>query len=217
MDIDFSAVITLLHSCSSGALATHSQQLEGYPYVTILPFAPDESHCPIFLISSLAEHTRNLMADSRVSLLLSEPVGQQVLKGARVTIVGDAERFIPSDDLIKRYLRYQPDAKQYLELGDFVFFRLSPKRARYIAGFALMGWIEAEEWKAVEGLSLDQDEHLCRTMLADLPKGIRLLGVDCFGFDAERDGKRERFQFANAPISALTLEDVLRRFLKGLG
>ncbi|MDQ9172434.1 pyridoxamine 5'-phosphate oxidase family protein [Oxalobacteraceae bacterium R-40] len=216
MQIDFSSVITLLHSCPSGVLATHSRQIEGYPYATTLPFVLDELHRPVFLVSALAEHTKNLMSDQRCSLLLSEPSGQQVLKGARITIVGDAERFAATESLINHYLRYQPDAKQYLDLGDFLFFRLIPKRAHYIAGFGQMGWSEGMEWENVQPLSLDQDAHLCHAMMAHLPKGIRLLGIDCFGFDAERDGKRERFQFANAPIAEGNLEDVIRRFLKGL-
>jgi heme iron utilization protein len=216
MYIQFSAVVHLMHSCSSGVLATHSEQMTGYPYATILPFVLDESHRPVFLVSGLAEHTKNLLTDPRASLLLSDSDGQQVLKSARVTLIGDVEHFSPSEQFINRYLRYQPDAKQYLELADFVYLKLMPKRARYIAGFSEMGWVAEADWHNTEVLSLSDEENICRAVTGDMPKGIRFLGVDCYGFDTESDGQRIRHKFADAPISSSQLEDVLRRFLKAL-
>ena len=66
----------------------HSQPstLPGYPFLSVLPFVPDEQHCPIFLISGLAEHTRNLAADTRASLLLLEPGQNDVQSGSRLTV-----------------------------------------------------------------------------------------------------------------------------------
>ena len=69
MNIQLDTVIPLLHESAFGVLATHSTQLPGYPFASILPFVLDESHRPIFLISALAEHTKNLLADARASFL----------------------------------------------------------------------------------------------------------------------------------------------------
>lgn len=216
MQIKFISVIHLLHSCASGVFATHSQQLEGYPYATILPLALDEQHRPIFLVSNLAEHSKNLMADQRVSLLLSDSAGPQVLKGARVTVVGDAEQFSPAEELVNRYLCYQPDAKQYLELGDFLFFRLLPKRARYIAGFGEMGWVSEEDLRQAAILPLSDEEAVYRTVSPELPRGVRILGIDAYGFDVEHDGKRDRHQFADGPIQTQNIAGVISRFLHSL-
>jgi hypothetical protein len=168
------------------------------------------------LVSSLAEHSKNLMADQRVSLLLSDSARQQVLKAARVTVVGDAERFSPTDELVNRYLCYQPDAKQYLELGDFLFFRLVPKKARYIAGFSEMGWVAQKDWEEAAVLSLGDEEAIYRTVSPSLPKGVRILGIDAYGFDVEHDGKRDRHQFADGPIPVGSMAEVISRFLATL-
>jgi putative heme iron utilization protein len=213
MKIHFDTVIQLMHKTSYGVLATQSTQVAGYPFASILPFILDEQHCPVFLISSLAEHTKNVLADHRASLLVSSPDGHNVLTGARLTVVGDATRFEASQELVARYLRYQPDAKQYLELGDFAFFRLTPKRARYVAGFGEMGWIEEVEWANAAVLSLIDEAKFCQEIL---PMGIRLLGLDCYGVDIERQGKRERQQFPNAPVTTKNADEVMKRFLAAL-
>ena len=135
-------VINLLHLAEFSTLATQSQQLPGYPYATAVPNVLDENHRPLLLISRLAEHTKNLLADPRVSLSLVEPGTANVQTAARITLLGDAQQFQPDDLLKTRYLRYIPDAAQYLEL-DFMFFRVNPRRIRFIAGIGKMGWLEA--------------------------------------------------------------------------
>src|ERR1019366_7415275 len=149
----------------------------------------------------------------RASFLVSGPDGKNVLTGARLTLVGDVNRFDASPELIVRYLRYQPDAKQYLELGDFDFFRLTPKRARYVAGFGEMGWLEQSEWGHAEVLPLADEANF---YLEVLPMGVRLLGLDCYGIDIERQGKRERQQFPNAPVTTKNADEVMKRFLAAL-
>jgi putative heme iron utilization protein len=59
--------IHLLHEAAYGTLATHSAILPGYPYATVVPYVPDETQRPVVCLSALAEHTKNLLADSRVS------------------------------------------------------------------------------------------------------------------------------------------------------
>ncbi|MFC3110473.1 HugZ family protein [Undibacterium arcticum] len=216
MKIHLDTVIPLLHRATYGVLATQSTQVEGYPFASILPFALDERHYPVFLVSGLAEHTKNLMADHRASFLVSSPDGHNVLTVARLTIVGDVERFDASQELVARYLRYQPDAKQYLDLGDFAFFRLTPKRARYVAGFGEMGWMEEVEWANGAVMPLIDEAKFYRELIEVLPMGIRLLGLDYYGVDIERQGKRERQQFPNAPVGTEHIGEVTKRFLAAL-
>ena len=187
-------VIHLMHLAELSTLATQSQQLPGYPYATAVPNVLDENHRPLLLVSNLAEHTKNLLADPRVSLSLVEPGTANVQTGARMTLLGDAERFQPDDLLKTRYLRYLPDAAQYLQL-DFMFFRINPKRIRFIAGVGKMGWLEAAAWGAVPSLSFEKESALVETAQQAAPTGIRILGVDCFGIDYEADGFRDRQEF----------------------
>lgn len=216
MKTHLDTVIPLLHKTPYGVLATQSTQMPGYPFASILPFILDEGHCPVFLISALAEHTKNLMADHRASFLVSSPNGENVLTGVRLTLVGDVQRVDVSQELVARYLRYQPDAKRYLELGDFAFFRLTPKRARYVAGFGEMGWMEEGEWANGAVLPLVDEAKFYSDLIAVLPTGIRLLGLDCYGVDIERQGKRERQQFPNAPVAAENIGEVTKQFLAAL-
>lgn len=202
--------IHLLHGAASGTLATHSLQMPGYPFATALPFVPDEQHRPVFLISRLAEHTKNLAADGRASFLVSGPDHANVLAGARMTLAGDAARIEPTAELIARYLRYQPDAENYLGLGDFVFYKLTPKRVRYIAGFGHMGWLEESEWTGASALSLAAEANLLLQLAGSQRPGVRLLGVDCYGCDIEQHGKRQRLRFGGTSIPENMYESVRR-------
>jgi hypothetical protein len=196
----FDAVSHTLHAASSGALATHSQSMAGYPYASALPFVLDEQHRPVFLISRLAEHTRNLIADRRASLLVSGSDAEDVLATARLTLLGDVSQFEPSRELVARYLRYQPGADRYLALGDFTFFRFAPRRARFVAGFGRMGWVAEDAWTAAAVLPLAQEAALIDELVAAQPSGVHLLGLDRYGIDVKCDGGRQRRQFADAPV-----------------
>ncbi|RZI41983.1 pyridoxamine 5'-phosphate oxidase [Herbaspirillum sp. HC18] len=195
MKPDLSAAIHLLHRSPFGALATHSAHMPGYPFASALPFVPDEAHCPVFLLSGLAEHTKNLLASPRASLLVTAPKEPQVLEGQRMTMVGDVSQFEASPEMRARYVRYHPEASQYLALGDFLFFRLTPNRIRYIGGFAQMGWVEQHDWGQTPVLPLHDEAKLLRGLLGDIPAGVHLLGIDCHGIDIIRSGERERLHY----------------------
>lgn len=207
----FDTVSHALHAAASGALATQSARMPGYPYASALPFVLDELHRPVFLISRLAEHTGNLIADSRASLLVSGSDTQDVLANARLTLVGDVNRFEPSPELLARYLRYQPDAGQYLALGDFAFFRFMPKRARFVAGFGRMGWLEENAWTGAAVLPLAEEAALIAELAGAQPSGVCVLGLDRYGFDVARDGIRERRQFTDAPVATEDLRAAVMR------
>lgn len=68
----------------------------------MLPFVPDEYHRPVFLMSRLAEHTKNVAADARASLLVFRSDSSAVLTSPRLTLVGDVQPFQPGDHLITR-------------------------------------------------------------------------------------------------------------------
>jgi len=202
MKPDIASVLHLLHESAFGTLATHSVQLPGYPYASALPFAPDDMHCPVFLLSRLAEHTANLQADARTSFMVYRRKESSVLAGERLTLLGKTERIEGSPELAARYLRYQPEAEQYLALGDFAFFRFRPERARHIGGFARMGWLEAADWTGLAHLSSQEEAAVLKELDKQPAPDAVLLGVDCYGVDLERGGKRGRLTFTDAPIES---------------
>lgn len=191
MKLELAPVLNLLHSAPASTLATQSIQMPGYPYATVVPNVLDEQHRPILLISALAEHTKNLLADPKVSISINESGITNVQDGQRLTLVGDAERFEPDQALITRYLRYVPAAEQYLTL-DFMFFRILPKRLRYIGGVGKMGWVEAEAFDTATSLSLAEEAALLAEAESVVPRNVTVLGIDGYGIDYVADGFRDR-------------------------
>src|SRR5580765_4957297 len=80
---------TLVHLARTGTLGTLSRRHPGHPFVSVMPYAPDERGRPLVLISGLAMHTQNLAADPRASLLVAQP-GDDPLALARLTLMGNA-------------------------------------------------------------------------------------------------------------------------------
>lgn len=199
MKIELTPVIHLLHSAQHSTLASQSLQMPGYPYATVLPNVLDDYHRPVLLISALAEHTKNILANGRVSISIVEPGCDNVQAGARLSIIGDAEQFEADEALKSRYLRYLPDAEQYLML-DFMFFRIQPQRIRYIGGVGKMGWLEADAL-GQDSIGLNVEAGLLALASQHTQIGIRLLGIDNFGMDYCVDGQQKRLSF-ESPIRA---------------
>lgn len=197
MQIQLSPAIQLLHETRHAVLSTHSTQLPGFPFGTAVPLVLDERQQPLLLISALAEHTKNLLADSRASLAVVEAGKDNVQDAARVTLVGRCEPCEASSALVERYLRYLPEAAQYLQL-DFMFFRLVPERTRFIGGIGRMGWIDGANWQALPGFTLAEEQQLMTEIEPLLPTQVRMLGIDAFGIDIDDAGQRCRRQFAQA-------------------
>lgn len=205
MKLPIAPVIDLLHRALHVTLATQSAQLPGYPYATVIPNVLDRHHQPLLLVSALAEHTKNLLADARASLTIVEAGATNVQDAARATLVGRIEPGQPGPALLRRYLRYQPDAEQYLAL-DFQFFRMTVERIRFIGGVGRMGWLDATAWQAAHVLAEDDEQRLLAR--APATASLRLLGVDPFGIDYEAAGTRRRKRF-DSPLSGEEISGLL--------
>ena len=194
MQIPLSDLIHLLHTAPHAVLSTQSTQHPGFPFGTVVPLIVDENHQPILLISALAEHTKNLLADPHASLTLLAPGTSNVQDAARATLLGKISQFTPNASLVKRYLRYLPAAEQYLQL-DFSFFRMDIQQSRYIGGTGRMGWLKKTDWQDAFSIAPDAEQELIALVSAKLPTGIRVLGIDAYGVDHEINGIRGRYQF----------------------
>ncbi|MGB3811341.1 MAG: pyridoxamine 5'-phosphate oxidase family protein [Parvibaculum sp.] len=126
----------LLEQASTGALGTVSA--DGYPLTSLVAFARTEDGAPLFLISTMALHTKNLSANPRASLLLRDERGGDPLANARVTLIGTITRLTDAAaiaDAKARFLARHPQAATYAGFPDFNFHRLTIERAHLIAGF----------------------------------------------------------------------------------
>jgi putative heme iron utilization protein len=123
----------LMREARSGALATLMAG-SGEPYCSLVNVAAATDGAPLLLISRLALHTKNILADPRVSLMLDERKEGDPLQGARVMLQGSAEK-TESADARRRYLARQPDAEMFAGFADFAFYQIRLKGAHLVAGF----------------------------------------------------------------------------------
>ncbi len=137
----------LLRAAESASLATIERDAGG-PYASLVLVAADQDGSPILLLSDLAEHSRNLAADDRASLLFDGTAGlEDRLTGPRLTVLG---RAIASDapSHRARFLARHPGAAQYADFGDFRFYRVAVERAHLVAGFGRIHAIAAADLAA---------------------------------------------------------------------
>ncbi len=123
----------LLREGRSGALATLLPG-SGDPYCSLVNAASDADGSPLLLISALAVHTKNILVDARVSLMLDERKECDPLEGARVMLMGTAA--VTEDAAAaRRYLERHPAAEMFAAFADFAFYRVALKGAHLVAGF----------------------------------------------------------------------------------
>lgn len=204
-------LIDLLHSAQEAALATHSTTLEGFPFASAVPFVTDEHHRPVILISGLAEHSRNLAANSRASLMIAKVLGEGEM--ARVSLMGEVQPIDADPLLVARYLRYHPHAERFLQLGDFRFHRFEPARVLTVGGFAKASWLEGSRLVEAPVISLADEADLLAQHDKAPDKNCQLRGIDAFGADVIMDDKPVRIRFSNGAVTKEAWWPTLRREL----
>ena len=141
---------TLAYLERTGALATLSRKHPGHPFASMMPYALDDFGRPIVLISSMAVHTQNLLEDARASLLVTQPTAGDPLAASRLTLMGQTRVVDPADRASVReaYLARHRNASYWVDFDDFSFWRLEPDDLYFVGGFAAMGWVSREEYRA---------------------------------------------------------------------
>jgi putative heme iron utilization protein len=127
---------SLLRRSRQGALATLMAG-SGDPYCSLVNVASHADGSPILLISRLAVHTKNILGDPRVSLMLDERAEGDPLEGARIMLSGRAEEAEGADLEIarRRFLSAHPSAEAFVNFMDFLFFVIRPSGTHLVAGF----------------------------------------------------------------------------------
>ncbi|MFM7344381.1 MAG: HugZ family protein [Tagaea sp.] len=201
----------------------------GGPYASLVQVAFDHDGAPLLLISTLADHTKNLHADPRVSLLFDGTEGlAEPLTGARVSLQGVAA---PTTDErhAARYLARFPGAALYAGFKDFAFWRVAPGRAHQVAGFGKISWFERFACEAFPALA-ESEADIVAHMNRDHADAVQLYaklagetggawtmtGVDPEGADI-RDherGRSARVRFDKIATDAETARVELVRLVK---
>ena len=222
---------TLVASSSAASLATISREVPGYPFGSLVAYAVDGQGRPILCLSALAEHSRNLAADGRASLLVVAPDdGSDPLAQPRLTLVGSVS--VLSDEARAEALdvyRARHPSALYVGFHDFSVYRLEVAAVRFVGGFGRMSWGSADAYAAAEPDPLIDsagqiirhmnDDHAdalvayCRTFAGlDGVDSATMIGVDRYGMDitaTPADGTRQaaRIAFANPVNSADEVRD----------
>lgn len=224
---------TLADKMPTGTLCTLAVDPAGYPYGSFVTYVIHEGD-PVFLISALAEHTKNLLQNTQASLLIAEATGEgNPLALARVTLLGDCNRIAESDrDSVKEsFLAKHPTAEFYVDFKDFSFWKLKVSSLRYIGGFGRMSWVQSEQWCVAEPDPLADsadgiiahmnDDHAdtmvlyCKTMSKAVDTtAAEMVGLDRYGFEMSAitgEGPRPIRLAFSKPVS--TSEEVRREMV----
>ena len=152
MSVDAAAEVRhWLLSVGTATLSTLAAERDvaGWPFGSLAPFALSENGTPIVLLSEIAQHTKNLRRDPRVSLFVRDPHASGDAQASwRVTVLGRARALGQDDPALEevhaRYRERVPNAPSYLGTHDFSYFALEPVRVRAIGGFGAIRWLEPD-------------------------------------------------------------------------
>ena len=231
---DFDAVKvarSLLRRSRQGALATLMAG-SGDPYCSLVNIASHADGSPILLVSRLALHTRNILGDSRVSLMLDERAEGDPLEGSRIMLAGRAEE-ASTDDLEilrRRYLNAHPSAETFVSFKDFSFFRIRPGGAHLVAGFGRIvdlkpeqfltdisdaaALLEAEQG-AIDQMNADHRDAMnlyATKLLGAGPADWRCTGCDPDGIDMQAGTTMLRLDFPRRIATPAALRQMLKEF-----
>lgn len=198
------AARTLIRRMDAGVLSTHSVEVEGYPFGSLTPFVASHEGRPVLLISSLAQHTRNVLSDPRVCLTVYDPAEKYKLAGSRVSILGNAAP-VPEHEhaaLADRYFAFFPHSRAYQSDLDFKFYWVEPHRVRFVSGFGRVHWLPKEGWvlpqpswrkKEAEIIAYVNEHNrsalvdMCRYFHQRKPRCAYMIAADPEGFHVRAD------------------------------
>jgi putative heme iron utilization protein len=219
-DIKEKQARALLLSEYQGILSTHSVDVEGYPFGSIVPYCLNEAGLPIILISTIAQHTKNILSDPKVSLTVTEGEADDLQTVGRVTYIGDAQLLDKDDtDSAERYYNFFPQSRGYHQTHDFNFYCIKPVRVRFIGGFGQIYWIEKDDFLLSNPFSLDEEKKMFDHMNADHLEAIRhycdvfaipldasavpaMVGIDSEGFHLRVGARIHRINFNESVTTA---------------
>jgi hypothetical protein len=200
----------------------------GDPYCSLVNVATAADGAPLLLISRLAVHTKNVLADPRVSLMIDERKEGDPLQGARVMLMGTAAA-TEDPDVRRRYLDRQPEAEMFAGFADFAFYRLALKAAHLVAGFGRIvdleprdiltetadaGELVAAEPEILAHMNGDHAEavRLYATKLLGAPDGEwRCVGCDPEGLELQHGRTALRLAFPQRVRAPGVLRQVLKQ------
>ncbi|MFT4035939.1 MAG: pyridoxamine 5'-phosphate oxidase family protein [Patulibacter sp.] len=161
---------TIVASTRIAALATLSQ--DGSPWSSVAGYGILPDGALVLVLSTLAEHGRNLARDARASVSIATPVpeGADPLDAGRVTLSGRVEvpQGAAADEALAAHCEAYPAARAYAKYGDFTLYVLRPQRLRWVGGFGRMDSVTGDDYAAADADPvLGERAEAARTHLND--------------------------------------------------
>lgn len=184
---------TLLRQSELGVLSTHSKASEGFPFGSVSTYMSTVNGDVIFYISDLAQHTKNLLANSKMCLtVFSGSEGMTASDddpnaGARLSLLGDAKP-IENQELEstqQRFFKLYPESRAYQGTHNFDFFKLSTQRVRFIGGFGDINWINQDAWTLPTPEWLENEAGMVQHMNEDHEDAMQLMCRHLLNLSAE--------------------------------
>lgn len=217
----------LLLSVAQGVLSTQSKEMPGYPFGSVVPYCLNAAGEPVFLISDIAQHTKNVKADPHCSLIVVAG-GDDVQAEARLTLVGDCVP-VPAEEVdavSARYSSFFPESRDYHKTHDFSFYVLKTRRCRFIGGFGNINWLAPEavllanpfpgerEAGMVGHMNADHADailHYCSQYGIAVPEGVQpfMTGVDSEGIHLRVGKRHARIAFQTPVTTPLAAREAL--------
>ena len=223
----------LFNSKSFGILSTLSLKLEGFPFGSVVPYCLDNEGMAVVLISTIAEHTKNISNDDRCSITIIMD-NEDVQSNGRLCVIGNMELLSPLEtDVKERYYRHFPNSKTYHTAHDFFFYRLRPISLRYIGGFGMIYWLDPSDFlinnpfqgngenKITDHMNKDHQKDLVsycehyKEMTIVPNANVVMVGIDSLGFDLFVNDKKVRFDFESPVKNTLDAREALVGLSKG--
>jgi putative heme iron utilization protein len=224
-------LLRALDRAALGTLMRPDMPEAGSPYASLVLVAVDHDASPLLLISTLADHTKNLAANPAVSLLFDGTVDlDEPLTGPRVSVQGRAAK--TEDERLKaRFVARHPGSAMYAGFKDFAFWRVTVSRAHLVAGFGKIHWLSADEilYRPVAEALREAEPGILEHMNSEHADAVQLYatkilrgdgdgwlmtGVDPEGADLRRGGTVLRLPFVKPAVDAEQARVELVRLVK---
>jgi ABC-type Fe3+-hydroxamate transport system substrate-binding protein/putative heme iron utilization protein len=142
---------TIVACTTTATLGSLSE--DGGPWASMVAFATLRDGRPVLVVSTLAEHGRNLLRDGRASLSVVSPArGKDPLDSGRVSLAGRVEQAAPdeADEARDAYVRAVPPAGLFAGFGDFHTWVLRVERVRWVGGYGRMDSVTVADYAAAQ-------------------------------------------------------------------
>jgi len=221
---------SLIRASRFASLATLDAET-GYPYASLIAVATETDGSPLFLVSKLARHTRNLEADPRISLLFktnSDPADP--LDSPRVSLTGRAGT-ADAPHARARFLARHTESALYVDFADFAFWKLNLEGAHYVGGFGRIADLpghalvlspeRAASWEDAIGNYLEELNNreaglinrIGERFAPDSPAHWRIVACDPDGCDLVNETRSVYVRFPDPLSSPHALTDTLRAII----